>query len=219
VVAPEPCHTRVGMAERETTAMWRSRLRWRLRGAWQWPTFVAATVADAVLLARLPFAGGRSNLLGSFLAAGFLNLIAVAVLGRAGGSALRRRQPAQPSGVAADRAATAGMVALTALLLAGGVAHRGAVTAEDRAQDLAIGAARRYAVERAPAQYVRNLHRSDTWQPGPDVFRTCFPGADPRRDWCVIVRTDEPVPVIRRDPDQRPNNTIAGTDNPGRSGG
>jgi hypothetical protein len=32
---------------------WR-RLRWRLRGAWQWPAFVVLTVADAVIVARLP---------------------------------------------------------------------------------------------------------------------------------------------------------------------
>jgi hypothetical protein len=206
------------MPEREAMAMWRSRLRWRLRGAWQWPTFGAATLADAVVLSRLPFAGGRSNPLGSFLAAGFLNLAVVAVVGRLGGVLVRRRRPHLPRDVAADAAATAGLIGLFVLLVAGGVAHRPALHAADAVRVRAIGAARRFAVDQAPPGYVVNLHRSDTWQQAPDLFRTCFPGVDPRRDYCVIVRTDEPVPIVRRDPDQRPNATIAGPDNPGRSG-
>ena len=31
-----------------------TRLRWRLRGAWQWPTFLALLVVNAVLLSELP---------------------------------------------------------------------------------------------------------------------------------------------------------------------
>ena len=67
------------MAERPAMAVWRTRLRWRLSGAWQWPTFAVLTVVDAVILARLPFSGGRANLLGCLLAAGLLNVIVVAV--------------------------------------------------------------------------------------------------------------------------------------------
>lgn len=199
--------------------MWRSRLRWRLRGAWQWPTFVVLTIADAILLARLPFAGGRANLFGSLLAAGFLNLIVVAVVGQLGGALLRRRQRAVPAGVASDRAGTAGMVMLALLLLVGGLVHRDDVSRDERARDLAVATARRYAHEHAPVQYVRNLERARTAQPGPDVFRICFPGGDPDRDWCVFVSTDEPAPVIRRDVDQRPNDVVFGPGNPGRIGG
>jgi hypothetical protein len=206
------------MPERDAIAMWGSRLRWRLRGAWQWPAFAALTCADAVIMARLPFAGGRSDLLGSFLAAGFLNLAIVAVVSRMGGVLLRRRRPSLPREIAADRAGTAGLLALTALLVAGGIAHRPALQQSDDSRAAAIGAARRFAAHQAPQRYLINLHRSNTWQQGPDLYRTCFPGPDPRRDFCVVVRTDEPTPVVRRDPDQRPNATIAGPDNPGRSG-
>jgi hypothetical protein len=206
------------MPERDAIAMWRSRLRWRLRGAWQWPTFAVATVVDAVVLARLPFSGGRADLLGSFLAAGFLNLAIVAVVARAGGALLRRHRPALPREVAADRAGTAGLLALTAVLVAGGVAHRPAVRVDDSRRAAAISAARAFAAHRAPQRYVANLLRSNTMRQGPDLYRTCFPGPDPRRDYCVFVRTDEPTPIVRRDPDQRPNATVAGPDNPGRSG-
>lgn len=206
------------MPERDAIAMWGSRLRWRLRGAWQWPAFAVLTLADALILARLPFAGGRGDLLGSFLAAGFLNLAVVAVVARAGGAVLRRRRPALPREIAADRAGTAGLLALTALLLVAGLAHRPALQRSDDRRAAAIDAAQRFAAHQAPSRYLPNLHRPNTWQQGPDLYRTCFPGPDPRRDYCVFVRTDEPVPIVRRDPDQRPNATIAGPDNPGRSG-
>ncbi|QEC46946.1 hypothetical protein FSW04_04630 [Baekduia soli] len=206
------------MPERDAIAMWGARLRWRLRGAWQWPVFVVATVVDAVVLARLPFAGGRSDLLGSVLAAGFMNLIVIAVVSRAGGALLRRRRPQLPREIAADHAGTAGLAGLAVLLVVGGLLHRPALTAGDATRAEAVAAARAYAAHHAPAEYAGNLGRSDTWTQASYLYRTCFPGADPRRDWCVIVRTDEPSPVVRRDPDQRPNATIAGPDNPGRAG-
>ncbi len=53
---------------------WR-RLRWRLRGAWQWPTFAALTAIDALLVARLPFQGTGGDVVGAILLAGFLNLL------------------------------------------------------------------------------------------------------------------------------------------------
>jgi hypothetical protein len=36
------------MEQRDLQQGWR-RMRWRLRGAWQWPTFLALTVADGVV--------------------------------------------------------------------------------------------------------------------------------------------------------------------------
>src|SRR5262245_26357900 len=52
---------------------WR-RLRWRLRGAWQWPTFVVLTVVDTILVARLPFQGEGADAMGALLVAGIFNL-------------------------------------------------------------------------------------------------------------------------------------------------
>src|SRR3712207_6047721 len=36
---------------------WVRRMRWRRRGAWLWPVFALATIADTVLLHVLPIAG------------------------------------------------------------------------------------------------------------------------------------------------------------------
>jgi hypothetical protein len=204
--------------QRGGLAVWRTRLRWRLSGAWQWPAFAVLTVVDAVVLARLPFAGGRANLLGCVLAAGLLNVIVLAVVPRPGGWLVRRRRPDLPREVAGDLAGTIGLGVLCVVLIAGGIAHRPALRANDTALATAVREARVFAAHRAPARYLP-LHAWDTWQQGPHLFRTCFPGPDARRDFCVIVRTDEAVPIKRVDPDQRPNATIAGPDNPGRSRG
>jgi hypothetical protein len=206
------------VADREAIAVWRSRLRWRLSGAWQWPAFTVLTAVDAVVLARLPFSGGRANLLGCVLAAGLLNLIVLAVVPRAGGWLVRRRRPSLPREIAADQAGTAGLVALCALLVAGGLAHRPALRANDSLTTTVLREARLYAAHHAPARYLP-LRGSDTVQHGPDLFRTCFAGPDPRRDYCLFVRTDEPALIVTVDPDQRPNATVAGPDNPGRLDG
>jgi hypothetical protein len=204
-----------GAASREGFAVWRARLRWRLSGAWLWPAFGVLLVVDALLLARLPFSGGRSSLVGALLAAGFLNVIVVAVVPRPGGALVRRFRPALPREIAADRAGAIGLVVLSAALLAGGLAHRSTLQAADAMRDRAVSEARLFAAHRAPARYLP-LHGEDTWSPGRDVFRTCWAGPDPRRDFCVFVRMDEAVPIVRADPDQRPNATVAGPDNPGR---
>src|SRR3954471_6656215 len=205
------------MSERPATTVWRSRLRWRLTGAWQWPTFAVLVVVDAVVLARLPFSGGRANLLGALLAAGFLNVLVVAVAPRPGAWLVRRWRPALPREIAADRAATFAMAVLCAVLIAGGLAHRPALRQSDTMQATAIREARVFAAHHAPARYLP-LHGEDTWQPGPSLFRTCWEGPDPKRDFCVFVRMDEPVPIKRVDTNQTPNATEAGPDNPGRAG-
>lgn len=197
------------MAERPAMAVWRTRLRWRLSGAWQWPTFAVLTAVDAVIFARVPFAGGRANLLGCLLAAGLLNVIVVAVLAPVGGWLVRRRRPDLPREIAADRAATIGLVVLFVALLVGGLAHRPALQANDELVAKVLHESQVFAAHRAPAQYLP-LRGADTVQQGPNLFRTCYSGPDPRRDFCVFIRTDEPALIKRVDPDQRPNATISG---------
>lgn len=199
-------------------AEWRARLRWRLAGAWQWPAFFLLTAVDAVVLARLPFAGGRSSAIGSLLAAGLLNVIVLAVVPRPGGWLLRRRRPDLPREIASDRAGAAALIALCLVLVAGGLVHRPALRDADAALARAEFSARAYASHHAPREY-RPLHGEDTWRQAGDLFRTCFAGPDPRRDYCVVVRLDEATPIVRLDRDQRPNAAIAGVENPGRIGG
>jgi hypothetical protein len=124
-----------------------------------------------------------------------------------------------PKVVADDRAGTALVVALAGLLVVLGIAHRPAVEAEEDAVAAQAAQARAFVLAQAPAPYRANVDRMNTWKQGPDLYRTCVPGPDPERDFCVLVTTDQDPPGVTRDPDQRPNATVAGPDNPGRRGG
>src|SRR3954449_1600250 len=95
-----------------------TRLRWRLRGAWMWPTFVALTVFDALLLGALPIAGESGpDFVPGLLLAGFINLVAVAMIAPLIGLVLRRRRTGLPRVVANDYAGTALVLTVTVALL------------------------------------------------------------------------------------------------------
>ncbi|HYF25386.1 MAG TPA: hypothetical protein VD931_06575 [Baekduia sp.] len=195
--------------------LWLRRLRWRLRGAWQWPTFALVTVGDAIVLSRLPFAGEGGGFVPAFLAAGFANLVVVAALAPAVAALVRRRRPALPVFLARDRAGTALLVALLAVLVAGGLAHRPAVQEADRDFEAQADAVRRHLATAAPPQARAGAGAADTVKQGDDLFRTCVPTADPDRAYCLIVDTDRSPPQVIRDPDQRPNAVVSGPLSPG----
>src|SRR5690348_17638430 len=109
-------------------SVWWPRLRWRMRGAWQWPAFAVLTAVDALLLARLPFRGDGADALGAVLLAGFFNLLVVAVAAPLVGVLVRLRRRDLPGVVARDYAGTALLAAVTCALLAGGLVHRSAVS-------------------------------------------------------------------------------------------
>jgi hypothetical protein len=189
--------------------LWRTRLRWRLRGAKLWPTFVAVVAAEAVLLELLPVAGDDGpGLFAAVLLAGFPNLVLVAVGAPLAGRWLRSRRPAMPSVIASDRAGTALLVGGAALVLALGLGHHASVSAAH--DDLAAQAAsaRRFVLNQAPREYQHNVDHLSTWKQGPDLYRTCVEGPDPQRAFCVFVNTDQSPPGVTRDPDQRPNAAV-----------
>ena len=203
----------------ETDALWRSRLRWRLRGAMLWPAFAVALVVDAVLLHVLPIAGeGHPGPVASLLLAAFFNLVVVAVGAPLAGRALRRRRPDMPRVVADDQAGTVLLALVTAGLVVLGVAHRPALQDDERDRLAQADAVRAYVAHRAPAEYRANIDRADTWRQGPDLWRTCVPGRDPHRALCLFVTTDQSPPGIAVDRDQRPNSVVSGPENPGRLG-
>jgi hypothetical protein len=197
--------------------VWLTRLRWRLRGATMWPAFLLALIVDAVLLRVLPIAGDRPpDVFAAVLLAFFFNLVAVAAGAPLGGRIVRRRWRGLPKVVADDRAGTALIGALALALLAIGLAHRPTVRAEGREFDVQAASARQFVVERAPLAFRANADHMDTWKQGPDLYRTCAPGPNPRRAFCVIVDMRLRPPHVIRDRDQSPNAVLAGPDNPGR---
>ncbi|MEA2271543.1 MAG: hypothetical protein QOI98_251 [Solirubrobacteraceae bacterium] len=196
-----------------------TRLRWRRRGAWQWPLFFVFVVAEAVLLHELPIAGDGTGIWPALLLAGFLNVAVAAVAAPLGGRWLRRRRPDLPRVVADDRAGTAALVVLAAALVAGGLIHRPAVLDSRHAFRAQSDAVRRYVAARAAAVYKRNIDRADTWQVGDDLYRTCVPGDDPRRAFCLFVSTDQSPPGVRVDANHAPNARYIGPNAIGRERG
>jgi hypothetical protein len=185
--------------------VWHRRLRWRLRGAWQWPAFIALTLLDGVLLAELPFYGdGAGGFVPGVLLAGFLNLFAVAVLAPAVGRLVRRRRPDLPRPVAANYAGTALLAAITALLVVGGVLHRPAVADEEDDERAVFAGVHEYVLHRAP-EYARGLDAIDAVRIVPEEYRACVPGPDPTRWLCLIVSTDQRPAGVTLDSDQTPN--------------
>lgn len=182
------------------------RWRWRLRGAWAWPTFLALTVVDAVLLVRLPFGGSGIDLFGACIIAGFVNVLTLALLAPFGGLLLRRRRRDLPFVIARDYAGTALLVLVCAGLVAGGLLHRSGLR-EERADRAAVYAAvRRFVVREQPA-FTSGLPYLSTRKLEPDHYRACVDRPD-EMPICLFVKTDRSPAHVKRDPAREPNETI-----------
>ncbi len=170
-----------------------ARMRWRRRGAWLWPAFVAATLADAVIGQALPPSGETQTLLAAALAGCVLNVIAVVLLSRPLGAVLRRFRPDLPKIVARDYAGTLVVVSVGAALLLAGILHRPSVLQHQRAMQDAIVRAQAWIGDHAAPEFRRNVQWVSTWaiEPG-SVYRTCVPSVDRSRTYCVVVNTRLP---------------------------
>lgn len=181
------------------------RLRWRLRGAWLWPAFIVATVAEVGLLHWLPIAGDGSGFFASLLLAGWLNIIAVAVLGGIGGIVLRRRRGDLPKVVADNYAGLGALGVVGCALVVAGLVHRPELAA-DRAAFAEQSQAVRLWVEAHAGDFARaHVDSADSVMVDDDLYRTCVPEPDPRRWLCLIVDTSHSPPRIKRDPSRESN--------------
>jgi hypothetical protein len=185
--------------------VWHRRLRWRLRGAWMWPTFAVLTLVDGVLLVVLPpYEGAPSDVFPGVLLALFANLLAVALAAPLAGFVLRRRRRDLPRRIAADYAGAWLLGAIAGLLVVGGLAHRPGAAAEDDRRQAVAKTVHDYVVSSAP-EYRSGLDHMDAIRQEPDHYRACVPGADPRHSLCLFVRTDQHPPGFTRDTSQVPN--------------
>jgi hypothetical protein len=189
--------------------LWRSRVRWRLKGALLWPAFWALTLLDTLLLGELPIAGDDgTDLVPALLLSGFFNLLAVAVVAPLGAVALRRRRRDLPREIAFDRAGTALLLCVTGGLVVGGLIHRGEL--RENRHDLAVQrlAAVEFMERRAPPEYRRSLPATTTIKMEDELFRTCTPGDDPDRWFCVYVATDTSPPGVVADGNRESNDSL-----------
>lgn len=190
-----------------------TRLRWRVRGAWQWPAFALLTLADAALLHWLPLAGDGTGWVAALLLAGCLNTIALAVVGPIGGWALRRRRPDLPRVVADDYAGVAVLTTLAGVFLAIGLAHRDEVVEERADFTRQSAAVRDWVADHGDAVARAQVDRANSLRLDEDLFRTCVPAGDRRRWLCVIVDTRFSPPRVTRDANRESNASL------GRAGG
>jgi hypothetical protein len=185
--------------------VWHRRLRWRLRGAWQWPAFVVLTLVDGIVLVVLPpYEGAPENVFPGVLLAGFVNLLAVAVVAPAVGLLVRRRRPDLPRLIASNYAGSWLLAAITAGVVAAGLLHRGAVD-EEQARERAIATAMHDYVLREEPRLRGSLGTIDLIRIDRDYYRACIPGAEPGRWLCLFVTTDQHPPGITRDTEEVPN--------------
>jgi hypothetical protein len=180
-------------------------MRWRLRGAWLWPTFLVATLVEAFLVHWLPVQGDATRWISALLVAGCLNLIAIVVLGGPGGVVLRRRRSDLPKVVADDYAGTAALGFVAVALVVAGLVHHPVVSERRAAFDEQLLAVHRWVTQHGDDYANAHVSLAGTVVVDTDLFRTCVPGRDPKRWLCLIVDTSQSPPVVKRDPNREPN--------------
>jgi hypothetical protein len=185
-------------------------MRWRRAGAWLWPSFIALIAADAVIGNALPPAGSSESLMAAGLLALVTNLLAVLLLSRPLGMLLRRLRPDMPKVVARDYGGTAVILAVTAVILLAGLAHRGAIAASERATRDAITRAQAWIGDRAPDEFRRNLQFVSLLaiQPG-TIYRACVPNRTGTKSYCVIVNRSLPFGQSVTFSGYEPNSVLA----------
>jgi hypothetical protein len=181
------------------------RVRWRMSGAWLWPTFVVITLVEMGLLHWLPVAGEGSGWIAALLLAGSLNVIAVALFGGLGGIALRRWRRDLPKVVADDYAGLAALGLLGLAFLVAGLVHRPELGAEHRAFAAQSQAVRLWVLAHGDDFARAHVGGADTVRIDRDLYRTCVPGPDPKRWLCLVVDTSREPPRVKRDRSRESN--------------
>jgi len=202
---------------------WTRRLRWRLRGATQWPAFVALTLLDGLVLDLLPPVTTLGlNYIEGVLIATFGNLFLVGAmapfltrrLARRRGMAAAGPPDAIPPGaeldVLRDRVATALLFAGLLATLASGLANRPVIVSETEATEENARAVRDFVDHTGDEELVRNLETANTIRLGEGFFRTCIARDDRGELVCLFVDTTEDPAEVRRDPSAEPNSVVGG---------
>jgi hypothetical protein len=200
---------------------WPARLRWRLRGAWMWPTFIVLTLVDGLILHLLPplrfgFSEVGLDLIAGILIAMFGNLFLVGAIAPWLSRRLvqRRRahgETALPEAVLRDvtndRVGTALLAFGLIGVLASGLASIPLINGETDDRNRAAKALVAYVRARAPAEIQRNNDQGgvETARLADGYFRSCVPYDDRRRFWCVFIDTHSHPPKVVKDPSTEAN--------------
>jgi hypothetical protein len=198
---------------------WTRRLRWRLRGAWQWPAFAALTLVDGLIIHLLSPTGADVDLVLGVIVASFGNLFLVGLVAPWLARRLLARQERServtgvrgpPAEVVHDRTATA-LLCLGALaVLASGLALQPVVVSETDATEENARVVQDYVEQNARQEVRRNLETANTIRLGEGFFRTCIALDDRTRAYCLFVDVNEDPAAVRVDPNPVPNDEFQG---------
>jgi len=170
-----------------------TRWRWRLHGAWMWPTFVVLSVVDGLLVHWLPLSGDSESPMGGILLGAFLGLAGIVLLSPPAGLVLRRLRPDMPKLVARDYAGTGAIMTISLILLIVGLFHQSTVRADRSALQDAVARAQAFIGTKAPPQYRVDLRRATAFEIQPPmIYRVCVPNLSHTDTYCVVVHRDRP---------------------------
>jgi len=194
--------------------LWARRLRWRLRGAWQWPAYAVLTLLDALILHKLPPVREGVDFVPALIVSSFANLFLIGAVAPWLGRRLAARERAEggngvPLAVRAeifkDRTAAI-LLALAAVgLVAAGLGNRPAVVAETDDLEDAIELLQDHVAATAPHEIQRNIDIVNTDRLEEGYFRMCINYDQRDRAWCVFVNVRAEPPTVVRDPSEVPN--------------
>jgi len=195
---------------------WPARVRWRLRGAWMWPAFIAITLLDGVILHLLPPVRTGVDLVPGILLATFGNLILIGAIAPWLARRTWRRRPAAEGGappraqleVLTDRIGTGLLVASVFAVLAAGLAARPLVVSETEDTERNAKAFRAFVLSRGEPELERNLDTANTVRLSEDYFRTCIARDDRERFFCAFVDTSVQPPAVQGDQSAEPNSAF-----------
>ncbi len=169
------------------------RLRWRLTGAWLWPSFLVLTVVDAAFVHLLPPQGNSESVPLAWIQSTVLMMLAIVVCSPLLGLVLRRVRRDLPRSVARNYGGTFGVLGISILLLVSGLINHHNVTLDRFARLDASERAEAWIGDHAPEQFQANVQDMDTIGiQAPNVYRACVANVAGTRDYCVVVNRSKP---------------------------
>jgi len=199
---------------------WSNRLKWRLRGALQWPAFVLFTLLDAVVLTELPPALVEDpNPIVGILIATFGNLVLVGAAAPFLAKRLARRESVSLAGATAvppetrrevmqDRVAATLLAAGLLATLVSGLANRPVIVSETEETEEVGRQLRSFVDHSGSEELIRNLETANTVRLSDGFFRACIARDDRRRYFCLLIDTEKEPTEVKRDPSAEPNSSF-----------
>jgi hypothetical protein len=181
-----------------------------------WPTFIAVTLLDGLILHLLPPIGTGVDLIPGILIATFANLFLVGAVAPWLARRVKERQAAAGQTtvprqamreVTADRIGTVLLAVGFFGVLASGLASIPLINGETDARNRAAKALVTYVDAHAPTQIQRTADEGavETERLADGYFRSCVPFADRRRYWCVFIDTNRHPTRVLKDRSEEPN--------------